>query len=282
MKPTTEIWKPIPAFEGLYEASSSGRIRSLDRITAHGTTRNGRFLKGHRHPDGHLTLSLWRDGNRNRRYVHRLVLSAFAGEPKPGQIARHLNDNPADNRVENLAWGTPKENSQDSVRLGGNARVRRKVCPRGHKLSDPNLVASKSEGHRECLACSRVMLPVSDPCFKKQSDLKYQEIIDGTHEARKNICKRGHPLEPWNVAPSGASTNRRSCLACSRARSRAKSSDVPFTADLADRYFNSIEAARRGEPATDPLPNKKRRDPVTGRYTAGRRIWPEPRIGGAE
>ena len=54
MKPTTEIWKPIPAFEGLYEASSSGRIRSLDRITAHGTTRKGRVLKGHRHPDGHL------------------------------------------------------------------------------------------------------------------------------------------------------------------------------------------------------------------------------------
>ena len=85
MKPTTEIWKPIPAFVGLYEASSSGRIRSLDRITAHGTTRKGRVLKGHRHPDGHLTLSLWRDGNRNRRYVHRLVLSAIAGEPKPGQ-----------------------------------------------------------------------------------------------------------------------------------------------------------------------------------------------------
>ena len=54
--------------------------------------------------------------------VHRLVLMAFVGTPLPNQVARHLNGKPLDNRLENLAWGTQQENSDDAIRHGTKAR----------------------------------------------------------------------------------------------------------------------------------------------------------------
>jgi hypothetical protein len=65
---------------------------------------------------GHLNAAIM-IGDRYRSYpVHRLVLEAFVGPRPPGHLCRHLNGVPDDNRVENLAWGTPKENGEDAVR----------------------------------------------------------------------------------------------------------------------------------------------------------------------
>jgi hypothetical protein len=69
-------------------------------------------------------VALWKDGGQRTQTVHHLVLKAFVGPPAEGQVCRHLNGQPADNRLENLRWGTPKENSQDMVRHG-NARKSR-------------------------------------------------------------------------------------------------------------------------------------------------------------
>ena len=122
---TYEIWKPVVGYEDLYQVSNLGRVRSLDRISSNGSRRKGRLLT----PTGldyvHVTLS--RAGVKKQPYVHTLVLNAFCGLPKPGQIGCHKNDIPTDNRLVNLYWGTPSDNYYDAVRNGGIKNF--KLCP---------------------------------------------------------------------------------------------------------------------------------------------------------
>lgn len=110
-----ETWKAIPGFDGIYEASDMGRIRSFSPMSRIG---NG-ILRQH-DCSGYLRVSLYRKGvHRPKLYlVHRMVLLAFVGECPPGQQTRHLNGNSKDNRLTNIKWGTRKENARDRLRHG--------------------------------------------------------------------------------------------------------------------------------------------------------------------
>lgn len=109
----TEEWRPVVGFEGLYEVSDQGRVRSAPRPK----TRGG-LLRPGGHRSGHLHVVLSRAGRVCTRQVHRLVLEAFTGPCPEGQECRHLNGDPADNRHVNLCWGTRSENVQDMIRHG--------------------------------------------------------------------------------------------------------------------------------------------------------------------
>ena len=119
----TEIWKPIPGYEGLYEVSDQGRVRSLDAlIECYGpvkgrytSLRKGKLLRPGRMPSGHVSVAI---GRRNSLCVHTLVLLAFVGPAPKGYECRHLNGNPSDNRLENLCWGTRSENIKDKTLHG--------------------------------------------------------------------------------------------------------------------------------------------------------------------
>lgn len=109
------FWKIIPEFPN-YEVSSSGKVRSRRRRGAAGILLRPR--EGNKH--GHKTVVLYAGGRRTRRdlWIHRLVLEAFVGPCPDGMECRHLNGNPADNRLENLCWGTHAENMRDRVSHG--------------------------------------------------------------------------------------------------------------------------------------------------------------------
>lgn len=117
----SEVWKDIPGYEGKYQASDQGRIRSVDRYVrcAHGAHRlmRGRVLKpASSKYDPHLTVVL---GHRkNGSSVHKLVASAFLGPCPSGQEVRHLDGNPQNNNITNLAYGTRTENICDVMRIG--------------------------------------------------------------------------------------------------------------------------------------------------------------------
>lgn len=114
----TEVWKPIPSFEGFYEISNIGRVRSVDRVLSHGRSRRGIMLKTKISQSGHINARLCKNGAHHWKWVHRLVLEAFVGKGTVGDVCCHNNGQPSDNRVENLRWDTPAGNEADKITHG--------------------------------------------------------------------------------------------------------------------------------------------------------------------
>lgn len=125
----TETWRPIAGWQGWYEVSDLGQVRSLDRwfINAVGARRfyPGRVLAPVR--DGpYLVVTLSRPGERLREAVHVLVLTAFDRPRRPGEQCRHGPRGPLSNCwPEDLCWGTNAENAADRARDGTNGNGER-------------------------------------------------------------------------------------------------------------------------------------------------------------
>lgn len=116
-----ELWRPVVGYEGLYEVSDHGRVRSLDGERWNGRTwirKVGRVRSTPIGKRGYPTIDLKRSGARRTFTVHTLVLTAFVGPRPEGHECRHLNGDRADSRLTNLAWGTPTENDEDRRRHG--------------------------------------------------------------------------------------------------------------------------------------------------------------------
>ena len=117
-----ETWKSVPGYEGLYEVSDRGRVRSLDRIVHRkdGRTRRsaGRVLKAHPYDRyGHVHVSLYDlQGGRKNVPVHYLVLGAFVGPRPEGLDICHSNRQSEDNRLCNLRYDTRSANVRDYYR----------------------------------------------------------------------------------------------------------------------------------------------------------------------
>ena len=109
-----EAFAPIPGYEGRYEVSTAGRIRTLIGI---GRKRSGEILAGSSNQKGYRRILLSSsDGTHRTSVVHRLVLEAFVGpQPSPRHEVNHKNGIKWDNRVENLEWVTRKENNRHAV-----------------------------------------------------------------------------------------------------------------------------------------------------------------------
>lgn len=148
---TTE-WRPVPGKEGRYEVSQDGAVRSLPRRVEHPLGPKffrGKILSPRRGRRGRLRVLI--EGV--DRYVHHLVLEAFVGPRPAGQEGRHLNDNPIDNRLENLAWGTRSQNLHDRVRNGIHHQANKTHCPQGHEYNEAN--TERGVRGRRCRACRK-------------------------------------------------------------------------------------------------------------------------------
>ena len=107
----TEEWRSVPGLDPAYQVSNLGRFRALPR-TCPQKGGGTRYL-----PAQMLAVQFNRYCTvqaRGKSYsLHKLVLLAFVGAPQPGQVCRHLDGSPQNNRLDNLAWGTPHENQMD-------------------------------------------------------------------------------------------------------------------------------------------------------------------------
>ena len=104
----SEVWKPVPGYEGYVEASNLGRIKCLPRMNRNGRLIKGGIRKPQENGNGYKFVVISMDMKKNKEYVHRLVCSAFYGESD--LWCDHLNGQRGDNRIENLEFVTSREN----------------------------------------------------------------------------------------------------------------------------------------------------------------------------
>lgn len=158
-----ERW--LPSIGG-HEVSDLGRLRNLDgeivEVKSYSTKPGGSPYKRFR-----------------RRYLHHLVLEAFVG-PKPrGMQCRHINGDSLDNRLENLAWGTPSEDNNDRVRNGTHQHSSRTECPHGHPLDGVRYRKDGTVLQRYCKTCLRIR----------------SREIKAAQKELKTSCPQGHPFD---------------------------------------------------------------------------------------
>ena len=182
---TPEQWRPVVGYEEIYEVSSHGRVRSVDRPLIYKDGRKGRLSgKIRKTPvgnHGYPEVSLRKNGKSEVRTVHSLVLEAFVSPRQKGMECCHRDGNRQNNHLDNLRWGTSSENQYDIVRLGRDHNRNKSECPRGHLLEYPNIRGAElRRGHRTCLACDRAKSYVRrhpGMSFEKVADEKYRQIV---------------------------------------------------------------------------------------------------------
>jgi hypothetical protein len=108
----TEIWKDIKGYEGYYQVSNLGNVKSLDRKLWNGFVFHevkGKVMKVRTEKDGYLRCNLSKNGKMKDGRIHRLVAEAFIPNPKNKPTVNHNNTDVTDNSVTNLEWATHKE-----------------------------------------------------------------------------------------------------------------------------------------------------------------------------
>lgn len=114
-----EIWKPIAGYEGLYEVSNLGRIKSLGRFRrAKGealTWMDERIKAPSPQREGYLSAHLYREGRMSKRYVHRLVAEAFLQNPIDLPEVNHLDGDKRNNSLPNLEWSSRSDNCRHAI-----------------------------------------------------------------------------------------------------------------------------------------------------------------------
>lgn len=121
----TEQWKPVPGYEGKYEVSDQGRVRSVDALVPYNHWRSGarllrlkrgKLLPTQRINSGYLIVHMHKDNKREAKTVHRLVASVFV--EGGGREVNHHNGDKTDNRATNLEWSSSKDNHIHAVDKG--------------------------------------------------------------------------------------------------------------------------------------------------------------------
>lgn len=159
-----EIWKDIEGYEGCYQVSNLGNVRSLDRIIGN-ALRKGKILKELKNKDGYLVVGLHKDGKRKKFFMHRLVAQAFIPNPDNKKEVNHMNicnlsidENKKYNAIENLEWTTHDENLIHSYSSGLRERkltdeevqyIKNNYKPRDKEFGRPSLAKrfGVSESH---------------------------------------------------------------------------------------------------------------------------------------
>lgn len=118
-----EIWMPVLGYEGRYEASNFGRIKSLN----YRHTGMEQLLRPAKNSTGYLQVILTKNGKKKMSLVHRLVWEAFNGPIPAGMQINHLNECIWDNQLENLSLATPKENINWGTGVRRSAKTRSKM-----------------------------------------------------------------------------------------------------------------------------------------------------------
>ena len=165
------VWKPIDNFEDLYVISSTGRVR---RIGPYGRGQDLKIQVGKR---GYPTVGLLRSQKQSAKTIHRLLAKAFIPNPENKREVNHKNGIKTDNRLENLEWTTPKENSQHAVKMHRTKSYKRGAYP------------FRSNGQLRWQAQIKIN--------RKSKSLGLYDTKDEAHEAYRIKYLEIYGAEPW-------------------------------------------------------------------------------------
>ena len=167
---TPERWLPVPGWEGLYEASDHGQVRSVEHVLlvrnrwgAFERSYGGLLLKPHLNLGGYPIVSLSHPSTADRparsvtKKVANLVALAFLGpKPFPGAEVCHNDGDKMNSRLSNLRYDTASANERDKVAHGTHHHASKTHCPQGHPYDEENTYVNPSTGGRQCRTCIRI------------------------------------------------------------------------------------------------------------------------------
>jgi hypothetical protein len=163
-----ETWVPIAGWEGLYEVSSLGHFRSCDRIVVKHykdgdvlCPRKGGPVQVCYPTKGYPTVDLWKDNKATIVTVHTILAKAFKGPQPERTICRHLDDDPSNFALDNLAWGSHKDNCDDCLRNGGRVFGERNYNARLTEADVLDVRRAKAAGASWTELAERYKLPKS-------------------------------------------------------------------------------------------------------------------------
>lgn len=167
MSEAIEVWKPIVGFEGLYEVSNKGRVRSI---------RRNALVKAQPTVGGYLEVHCYNHQKYKIFTIHRLVATAFIPNPQGKRTVNHIDGNKKNNCVENLEWATYSENHKHAYRTGLK------------KVSDKQRMAASATGTRTCLL-NRKKTPVIKICSTGE-----EIFYESAHEAARKVSGDPSPI----------------------------------------------------------------------------------------
>ena len=168
---SSEEWRPIKDFEGLYEVSNMGRIRSIERSVTYSSGRTihwkGKILSQKQSNNGYLKVGLFKDGKGYNLYTHRIVATMFVDNPDSKKYVDHINCERKDNRSANLKWCTVSENINNPITIkrmmdAGNKTSILQISKDGVVIKE---FESINEASRETGICRT---SISSTCLGKQ------------------------------------------------------------------------------------------------------------------
>ena len=192
-----EIWRPVVGYEGLYEVSSTGRVRSLDRCLVNSFGRSvfikGKLLKIYDNTLGYKFVSLVMDKHPSPMYVHRLVAQAFIPNPDGLPQVNHKDEDKSNNRVENLEWCTAKYNMnygsrmkktrETKLKTGSYSGLSNKEYQKEYYIKNRDLILSR---HKEYNQDHKDEIRI----YMKEYQSKYQSKYYQDHKEERRIYMR--------------------------------------------------------------------------------------------
>lgn len=216
-----ETWRSATGYEGFYEVSDEGRVRSLHR----GKMRMLRPGSA----NGYPMVILQVGGVRAKRYIHRLVAETFIGPCPEGQQVRHRDDNRLNPALSNLLYGTPADNNYDAVANGVHYWANRTHCDKGHEYTEESSYWNgKQRVCRPCRATRVAEWNKRNPDYQAAAKRK-KRGRRGEWRAATTHCGNGHEYTPENTIRTKGGTRRcRECKNADARRSRASTKKDNF------------------------------------------------------